>query len=414
MDCWPEPTGGSEGLISAEEVRRRFAWARRQGRPAWLWPETPIPAWREALGRIATATANVLADAGGAALDGDPEAIGLAAYTSGMGPLLGLWAEQGRLQAGVAVAAVLSRHLAHNRIRSARLAEVTMELIGRLADEGVGVVVLKGLHTGQTYFPEPGVRPASDIDILVRAADAPAAEAALSRGGLALDRRGPWESSWRPVASSSEPRSLTHTHADDPWSVDLHRSLNLTAGPAAAVAELDGADPTGSRTRWLADPRAGVLDQPLLLLHLAAHAGAAWQNLTLLRQVELVLVIRRDLPDWDGLLDLGGRIGALGYAYPALRLCEALAPGTVPDKVIGRCAASAPPAVRQAVGRLTPASAQRVDRASVTEHFMWARGLDGKFRQLAADLLAGTRSWPQWFGIYEERAWRLIRGRVSQ
>ena len=37
--------------LSAEEVRRRFTWARRQGRPAWLWPDVPIETWRAALYR---------------------------------------------------------------------------------------------------------------------------------------------------------------------------------------------------------------------------------------------------------------------------------------------------------------------------------------------------------------------------
>ncbi len=167
----------------------------------------------------------------------------------------------------------------------------------------------------------------------------------------------------------------------------------------------------------MANPRAGVLDQPLLLLHLAAHAGSGWQNLTLLRQVELVLVIRRDLAagrlDWDAFLDLGARTGALAFAYPALWFSEALAPGTVPGAVLDRAAVHAPAAVRRALTRLTPASAQRIDRNSLSEHFMWAPGWRGRLRQLASDILPQTGSWTRLLGLYEERAWRLIRGRVS-
>jgi hypothetical protein len=173
-----------------------------------------------------------------------------------------------------------------------------------------------------------------------------------------------------------------------------------------------------SRGRWPVDARAGVLDQPLLLLHLAAHAGAGWQSLTLLRQVELVLVIRQDraagrLP-WQAFLDVGARTGALSYAYPALDLAEKLAPGTVPAEVLGQCAASAPEAVRRALRRLTPATAQRIERNSVGEHFMWAQGWQARLRQLASDLLLAGQDWPEFRRTYEERAWRLIRGRVSQ
>jgi hypothetical protein len=403
--------------MPVEEVRRRFAWARRQGRPAWLWPEAPIEAWRDALRAIEDVTVALLAGEQRAGLEGEPEAIGLAGYTSGMGPLLGLWLERGRLRASGPVAAILSRQLMHNRIRAARMEAAAAEIIGRLADKGVEALVLKGAHTGPAYFPEPGARPASDIDLLVAAGDVAVTEAVMQGCGLALKGRNQWESNWARPSARPEPRSLTYVHAEDPWSVDLHRALNITVGEGTPLAALDRGAPLASRGRWTVDPRAGVLDQPLLLLHLAAHAGAGWQNLTLLRQVELVLVIRADLAagrlSWDGFVEVGARTGALSYAYPALALAEKLAPGVVPVEVLGQCAARAPKAVRRALERLTPATAQRIDRNSVGEHFMWAEGWRGRLRLLASDILPAVR-WPEFRRIYEERAWRLIRGRVSQ
>ena len=404
--------------LTIHDLRRRFLWARRQGRPAWLWPEVAIPAWRAAMDQIGAATSAMLAGAPGAWLDGDPEAIGLAGYTSGMGPLLGLWAEQGRLESDGLVRAVLDRHLAQNRIRSGRMTAAAEGITGRLAGGDIKVVVLKGMHTGDAYFPEAGARPASDIDLLVEAADIGPAEAALKAEGLVLRRRGRWESTWVSPSDAGAPRSLTYVHADDPWSVDLHSSLNVWAGGGSRPAELDRARPMGSEGAWAGDPAARVLEQPLLVLYLAAHAGAGWQNLTLLRQVELALVIREDFAacrlSWAAFLEVGARTGALGYAYPALNLCEALAPGTVPRAVLGACAARAPEAVRRAIAGLTPATAQRIDRASLAEHFMWAPGWRGRLHQLAADLVPDVRSWPALMGIYEERAWRIIRGRVSQ
>lgn len=411
-------TGEADPEIPSEEVRRRFVWARRQGKPAWLWPETPAAAWRLALEQIGAATAAVLAGEPSARLEGEPQSIGLAGYTSGLGPLLGLWLEQGRLQADGPIQTVLARHLAHNRVRASRMTAAAVELVGRLADDGVPALILKGAHTGPAYFPELGARPASDIDLLVAADDAAAAEAAMVRGGFVLKLRSRWESSWVAPAAASEPRSLTYVHAADPWSIDLHNALKISVGAGMPTADLDRATPTAGAARWTVDPRARVLDQPLLLLHLAAHAGAGWQNLTLLRQVELVLVIRQDLAagrlSWEGFLEAGARTGALGYAYPALRMAGALAPGAVPDAVLDRCAACAPGAVRRALDRLTPASAQRIDRASVGEHFMWVQDWRGGLRLLLSDLILAGRPWPELRRIYEERAWRLIRGAVSQ
>jgi hypothetical protein len=405
----PHKQGVRDELLSDADLKRRFAWARRQGRPDWLWPDVPIPMWRAALESIAGAVQRLLGDEP-ASLEGDPEAIGLAGYTSGLGPILGRWIRDGHLDCAPKLAAVLQRHLDHNRIRTTRMAAAAAELVGALAGRGVEAVLLKGAHTGPSYFPEPGVRPASDIDLLIRPSDVGAAEEALGASGLVLKSRRRWESAWRPAWGPEGPRSLSYVHADDPWTVDLHWSLNIALGPGSPVAELDRADPMASR--------AGVLDQPLLLLHLAAHAGSGWQNLTLLRLLELVLVIRRDASDgrldWGAFLELGRRTGALGYAYPALRLAEKLAPGTAPEMVVEVCAANAPLAVRRAVDALTPATAQRIDRASLAEHFMWTPDWRGRLRQLASDLVPDVGSWSAFLGIYEERAWRLVRGRVSQ
>jgi hypothetical protein len=410
-------TRDADPEIVAEDVRRRIVWARRQGRPAWLWPDVPIDDWRSALEGIERAIVGMLAGDHAVSLEGEPHSVGLAGYTSGMGPLLGLWLEQGRLRANEPVAVVLARHLDHNRARAARMTAAAVEIVERLAGQGIETLVLKGAHTGAAYFPEPGVRPASDIDLLVAPDDAAIAEAVMERCGLLLKERREWESSWLAPSARREPRSLTYVHAEDPWSIDLHSSLNISVGCGTPVAELDAAIPMASPGRWPVDARAGVLQQPLLLLHLAAHAGAGWQNLTLLRQVELVLVIRQDLAaarlSWDAFLDVGSRTGALAYAYPGLRLAEKLAPGTVPREVLDHCAAPVPRAVRHALEQLTPATAQRIDRASVGEHFMWALGWRGRLRLLASDLVPAV-GWSQFRRIYEDRAWRLIRGRVSQ
>jgi hypothetical protein len=411
-------TGDAGPEISAAEVQRRMLWARRQGRPAWLWPDVPIEAWRAALAGIEAAIVAILAGDGDARLEGDAPAVGLAGYTSGMGPLLGRWVEEGRLRTNGSVAAVLRGHLAHNRLRETRMAAAGVELVEQLAARGVETIVLKGAHTGHAYFPEPGARPASDVDLLVAARDAPSAEAAMAACGLSLKGRGRWESTWCDPDGGSAPRSLSYVHAEDPWSADLHSSLNISVGGGAPLANLDRAHPMASGGRWPADPRARVLDQPLLLLHLAAHAGAGWQNLTLLRQVELALVIRQDLAagrlSWGEFLEAGACTGALGYAYPALHLADKLAPGAVPDQVLAACAAQAPAGVRRALARLTPATAHRVERNSVREHFMWAPGWRGGLRLLASDLFPAGRSWPEFRQIYEARVWRLIRGAVRK
>lgn len=403
--------------LSPEEVRQRFLWARRQGVPAWLWPNVSVAAWQKALGAIETAVRAALAGET-ALLEGDPAAIGLAGYTSGMGPLLGWWHQQGRVEASPDIAAVLDLHLRHNVARAAQMESSAAAVIAALRGAGIAVAVLKGAHTAGSYFPHPGTRPASDIDLLVKGADRVAAEAVLEAAGFALASRGAQESSWRKAGVAEYPRSLEFVHAEDPWTIDLHHTLDIFVSAGAPLAVLDRAEPLASARPFAPCPDAVVLEQPLLLLHLAVHAGSALQSLTLLRQVELVLVIRHDRADarlsWDAFIASAARCDALGFAYPALRLCEELAPGTVPRGVLDQLAAAAPPRMLRIVNQLAPATAHRVVRSSVGEHFMWTRGWRGWVRQLAADIAPTGISWRRVTAIYEARGWRLIRRRFSR
>jgi hypothetical protein len=288
------------------------------------------------------------------------------------------------------------------------------EVVTALVDCGVPVVVLKGGHTSYSYFPEPAARPASDLDLLVERDSSAQAEVALAKIGLECAARSKRESSWVPPGSAREPRSIWLAHADDPWSVDLHSSLDFSASPGAPLVRFDSSEPIETSGPWPLDDAAGVLGQPLLLLHLAVHASGGLHSLTLLRIVEIVLVVRQDAPDgklsWDEFLHVGALTNALGAAYPALSMAEKLAPGTIPSHVLEISAELAPRRVRPVVDTLEPATVHRIDRASIAEHFMWAGGFGGWARQLASDLAPKSDFW----SIYEARTWRLLRGRVSR
>ena len=100
----------------------------------------------------------------------DAAAVGLAGYTSGMGPLLGHWIAAGRVDGEPEIARTLAAHLSDNAVRAERLARETERTVAALCEAGVEVVVLKGQHTARSHFPAPATRPCSDIDLLVAAA----------------------------------------------------------------------------------------------------------------------------------------------------------------------------------------------------------------------------------------------------
>ena len=250
----------------------------------------------------------------------------------------------------------------------------------------------------------------SDIDIIVARTDHAEANAVLREQGAEAIWHSNIETTWRYGRSARLPRTLTYLHRDDPWAIDLHSTLDRIPTAGGSWVRFDKI-----AAGMIAAPG---LPQPLLTLHLATHAGTEFHSLTLIRLVELALVIRQDLTsgslDWANLLHDGGRAGALGAIYPALQLCERLCPGTVPAGVLARCEAAAPAAVVRIVRDMTPADAQRLQRHSFSEHFMWIRGPSGIVRQVFNDLLLRDVARGQFLEMARLRVRRLRMGLMTR
>lgn len=392
--------------ISPEEYRRRAAWAQAQGKPQWLWPDISVEHLESARATIVGVLGDVLArGTSETILEGDPETISLAAYTAGIGPLLGWWIAQGRINASAQIAAVLELHLRHNILRMETMRDRTIEILRSLAHLGIAATVLKGMHTAFSYFPDPATRPASDIDLLVAPEDARSADRHFRDSGFMVRHRSAYETSWGVSDIPSQPSSLLLTHANDPLTVDLHRSLDSRPYPALPAARLDMVARASRPAPWPVDPVGRVLPQPALLLHLAVHAGYAMQSLTPLRMAEIALVIRRDTAPgilrWDAFLDAARQAKALGIILPALYFTERLVPGTVPENVLDAAAAAAPTAVRRHLLQFTPATVQAIDRTSLSERFMWSEGWPALCRRVAYGVLPSTS--PRFLGQYYRR-----------
>src|SRR2546430_8296849 len=117
-----------------------------------------------------------------------------------------------------------------------------------------------------------------------------------------------YRSTWAPPGVDGV-RSLELAHADNPWSVDLHASLDREMFPGRPMTF--GALPPTPGPRdgevWQEFSRpVWVLREPLLLAYLAAHTSSHFYAITLVRLVELVLVARRDFgeADWRAFADL--------------------------------------------------------------------------------------------------------------
>ena len=321
------------------DIPARLAHRRRTGEVDALWPDLPMSARRAALATIKAVIRSVVdANAPPAVLEAadlhEARVVAVAAFTAGMGPLLGWWIEEGRVEADPPVRQLLGEHLRHGRHRSALLRGHASRIARAMHQADVRPVLLKGLHTGGEFFPHPATRPAADIDMLVRPADAPRVASLLRDLGFTESRRTVFadRSEWSHSSAPTRVRSLEVDHSDNPWNVDLHRALDrwYFRGTRRSLGE---APFDTTRFTDVDGEPVRVLDQPYLTAFLAMHAAFDLASVQLIRLLELVLVIRGDIEtgrlDWRELSSLFDSTATGRFAYPALALAEELAPGTV-------------------------------------------------------------------------------------
>jgi hypothetical protein len=417
------------GEPTPAEIEARVRWARRQGYVAWFWPDVPIAGWRAGLLEIERVAGLLI----GRTMPGtrahntrlcfdlpdhaDARALGIAAFTSGMGPLLGYWIECGLLNGQPDVDAVLRVQLQHSRRRAERMQLATMTALDLLGEAGCEPILVKSAHTSLALFEEPGLRPAADIDLVVESTRYAQAEEALAHAGYRLvkRRRNPRKSDWAPPGAPSSLRSLDFTHEANPFTLELHGSLDrefygvrtLRFGFIAHLGVVPAPD---------IHPRARVLAQPLLATYLAAHASEELHQLQLIRLVELALLIRRDVAagvlDWRELDSLLANRAAHRFTFPAVALVERLAPGTIDPWFLARISSSASERMKGVLGRMTPATAQRLDELSLDERFLWTEGSVEIVRRLL-HLFRPPHDGRSLLRYWADRLTRLVRGRVS-
>jgi len=385
-----------------------------------LWPEVSASAFRAAQREMARVTARVLAGAPSPVRlelprDADTRALGVAASVAGMGPLLGFWCATGRVDAQESVRELLAQHLDHGRQRAARLRRELERILVPFAERGIEVLVLKGTDTSYRYFPEPGTRPSSDLDLLVSPHDIAAAHTVLRDLGFVEEGPGHgdrYRSTWTPPGVGGV-RSLELAHVDNPWSVDLHVSLDREMFPARPMTFGTPTPEPRDGEIWQEFSRpVRVLREPLLLAYLAAHTSSHFYAITLVRLVELVLVARRDFEaaDWRAFADLVRRTATGRFVFPALYLAEQLAPGTMDTVALEEVRAAAPWWLRKRVRATTPASAQRLHPYPFAQRFLWATTHKELLLELAWPRDGGRRASPRGvLGVYWERIRKRFR-----
>lgn len=401
----------------ADEMRRREQAWHSTHRASALWPGLDADVLQRAADAIGVAVAAVLRgeqatlpwDSAG---QRNARALGAAALLTGVGPLLGAWLERGTLIADEPATRVLARHLAHSRARMERIRAGAMPVLARMEGAGLAPGIIKGFHTAHEYFPEPGARPAADIDVVVAPEHVPRAMEMLRDAGFTSEyiTRSGSKSEWAPPDHDGVVRSHALWHVRNPWKLDLHDGLNF----AVIVQEVRRRQPAAlSDVLHIDGVPLRVCEPNELIAVLATHGSTEIYSQRLLRLVELVLVVRRAESlgrlDWDAVdASLAGR-ETRRFAYPLLTLAEQLAPGTVAAPVLARLRADTSRRVHAVTSRFTPTSPILEERFSLSERLLWASGVRAILRRLwrmvsPLEVAPGGARWR----VYRHRASRLV------
>ncbi len=112
------------------------------------------------------------------------EDVAAQAEVHGLAPLLYVHMRTAGVQLPQAVKRKLQglylRHQHANRVRTG----VLRDILSAYADAGIPALVLKGAALSHTVYPEPGLRPMTDLDILVREGDLWRAQSLLADLGF--------------------------------------------------------------------------------------------------------------------------------------------------------------------------------------------------------------------------------------
>ena len=215
-----------------------------------------------------------------------------------------------------------------------------------LAPEGLAPlrpVVLKGAALAAAY-PDPSLRPMSDVDLLVAEAQVDPADAALCRLGYA--REGLYYSD-----EFNRQRGYHYRYGDPlghRLSVELHWDLasrlerrnRLSAAMLLRRSAPDGLGALPGRPTVAAH----VLAPPARVVYLATHAATEGHALSRLIWLSDLAVTCADLTpaEWRALVALAGRARARAATSTVLALARHLIGATVPEAVLAELRPPAP------------------------------------------------------------------------
>lgn len=264
-------------------------------------------------------------------------------------------------RAGVSLDPAIASDLKRDAISIAagalKVKAVLLRAIDALRAHGIAPVLLKGYGLASRCYPEPLLRPMSDVDLLVSPRSLPEAKAALLEMGL------------QPQGEDFDRFSLAHTHHltfyGSSAAVELHflalKDLGSTIDADALLARAVKATLEGRDVRYLR-PEDEVA-------YLSAHAthhllqGVAW-----IYDLKLLIRRHRDL-HWPSVISVAEASEMQSAVYFALNAARDLLQADVPDSALD---ALRPARWQTALGALLFSGERVVTSPFAEARFSWA------------------------------------------
>jgi hypothetical protein len=260
------------------------------------------------------------------------EAVLAVAEIEGLAPALGFACKAGMPEhMPGAVRERLTRRLADSTVSHLVLLDELRRLLKRFGAAGVPVIPLKGPVLGEMLYPYPALRPATDLDLLIRSETRFAVDDLLRELGY---RRLPDEQPW--TFDMVHDRATCYEGSRG-VRVDLHWAL--LSEPRYAWDEPQSLEVWD---RAIRTPVAGeevlALCPEDLLLYLALHLAVHHSLAGLLWYWDLSLCLDRWAAtlDWQAVLARAGRWRARAALYFVLLELEACFGASAPAEVLGR------------------------------------------------------------------------------
>jgi hypothetical protein len=197
-------------------------------------------------------------------------------------------------------------------------------VLARLAAEGIPVILLKGAALVGTVYPEAGLRPMGDVDLLVPRPRLDDAQVVVQRTGYA------------PMEEGRDERWAFHQHlprlvgTEHSVAIEIHGHVVRLDGPVAFDIQ-DFWDRSQRSTSTTAPARELAAEDMVLHLCLSFFRDRLFHSRGALRQLcDIAEVVRQRSIRWDAVVDRSRSYGIAGPVACSLRLSAMLLEAPLP------------------------------------------------------------------------------------